>query len=301
MAKSRKALRLRRRVDHVTPLLMLTLLALIMAMVAGPKVYIESQDQSLDHARNEGGLRIGYAVEAPYAFVDEEGEVTGVEPAIAREVARRLGIPSVHWRLVRFGALVDGLLAGDYDVAAAGWFVTKERAQRIAFSHSTLRVQSALLTSAGNPERLHSYDAFAKRPSLRVAVLGNSVEADALLKIVRDKARVVVVPDAAAGAAMVRTGAVNALALSLPTVRWFAGLHPDDFSWAAMDSSAIDQRATDETAFAFRPEDRALREAWDVELTRFIGSKEHQQLLERFGVGNLDRTRRATARVDSLP
>jgi polar amino acid transport system substrate-binding protein len=294
MAKPTKKIRQRRRLDHAAPLLMLCLLTMVLAVVAGPKVYIESHDQSLDRARSTEGLRIGYAVEAPYAFLRADGRVSGVEPAVALEVARRLGITSVQWRLVRFGTLVDGLLAGDYDMVAAGLFVTEERARHVAFSHPTLRVTSALLTSPGNPERLYSYEVFAQRPSLRIAVLGNSVEARALLAIVADSSRVVVVPDAATGAEMVRTGAVHALALSTPTVRWYAAQHPEDFNWAAMDSSAGTRKGVDETAFAFRPEDRALREAWDVELARFVGSPEHRQLLERFGVGVNDASSRAS-------
>jgi polar amino acid transport system substrate-binding protein len=48
-------------------------------------------DDTLTCVRRTGTLRIGYAVEAPYAFLGTNGEVTGESPEVARRIASRLG------------------------------------------------------------------------------------------------------------------------------------------------------------------------------------------------------------------
>src|SRR5690606_16634992 len=67
-------------------------------------------------------LRVGYAIEAPYAFLDEDGRVTGEAPETARWVARRLGRGEPEWVLTEFGSLIGQLQEGRFDVIACGLF-----------------------------------------------------------------------------------------------------------------------------------------------------------------------------------
>jgi len=97
-------------------------------------------DQSLTRLQREGTIRIGYAVEAPYAFLKPGGEVTGESPEVAKVIVGRLGIRHIEWRQSEFGSLISGLEAGRFDVIAAGIFITPERARRISFSEPTFHV-----------------------------------------------------------------------------------------------------------------------------------------------------------------
>ncbi len=242
-------------------------------------------------------LRIGYAVEAPYAFV-VNGTVTGEAPEVARHVATRLGLADIEWRVMDFDALIRELEEGRIDVIAAGMFITPERARRVAFSEPTFQVGPGLLVARGNPLDLHSYADLAAKGDIKAAVLSGSVEEALLWRKGLPEERMVRVPDAQTGRAAVNSGLVQALALSMPTVRWLARNDPSGRTEPAEPFSiAPAMAAVSHGGFAFRPGDDALRAAWDEELRRFIGSPEHQALVAAFGFSADDLPRMTTREV----
>lgn len=245
-----------------------------------------SENDTFAKARRDGAIRIGYAVEAPYAFLTPDGKVTGEAPEIARVIAARLGIPRIEWRLTEFGSLIEGLEARRFDVIAAGLFITPERSRRVTFSSPTFKVASGLLVRKGNPHRLHSYADILKHREVRIAALSGSVEEKRLLQLGLSADRLVRVPDAFSGRAFVSSGQADGLALSAPTIRWVA-LHKvaglTEMAEPFADASPSSPPGSGLGAFAFRPEDRALRAAWDAELSKFIGSDEHRRLVSTFG------------------
>ena len=120
-------------------------------------------------------LRVGYAIEAPFAHLGTDGSVTGESPETAKRVAARLG-REIEWRRTDFGSLIADLENGRIDVIAAGMFITPERGRRIAFSDPSCRVLQGLLVPMNNPLRLDSYEAVAASPHVRVAAIGGSIE-----------------------------------------------------------------------------------------------------------------------------
>lgn len=231
-------------------------------------------------------IRIGYAVEAPYAFLADDGQVTGEAPEMARQVVQRLGIARTEWVQTAFGDLIRDLDAGRIDVIAAGMFITPERATRVLFSDPTFHVRQDLLVRSGNPRQLHTYaDAVSDREA-RIAVLAGAIEERVLLAMGMPRERLLAVPDALTGWVAVASGAVDGLTLSSPSIRWMA---------KASDLSRVELARPFEQppaavagrlgygAFAFRREDAALRDAWNGVLRAFVGSPEHRALVERFG------------------
>lgn len=233
----------------------------------------------------EGGtLRIGYAIEAPYAFVDPTGRVTGEGPEIAREVAARLGIRDVTWFQTDFGTLIQELEDGRIDVIAAGLFITPERSRRVAFSRPTFVAGAALLVAAGNPRELHSYeDILAK--GARVAVLARSVEERVMRRVGNwPEGRLIPVSTAETGMQAVADGRAEAFALSAPSLRWAVKLEKrTGVELAAPFRPPAELAAGAVGGFAFRAGDRVLRQRWDEELARFVGSAEHLVLIRRLG------------------
>ena len=88
-----------------------------------------------------GSLRVGFAVEAPYAYVDAQGQVTGEAPEIFRLMAQRLGIERIDWIRMDFASLLPELQLGRIDAIAAGMFVTPERQRLAAFTRPTAAVR----------------------------------------------------------------------------------------------------------------------------------------------------------------
>lgn len=249
-------------------------------------VWWGGEGDALAQARRAGVIRIGYAVEAPFAFLTTDGRVTGEAPEIARVIATRLGVPRVAWTLEEFGDLIDALEARQFDVIAAGMFFTPERERRVAFSVPTFRTGPGLLVRKGNPLGLHSYADLFRRHEVRVAVLIGSAEEAGLRQHGYPAERLVPVPDASSGRATVRSGQADALALSAPTLRWMMR-HPiagqtEMAEWSAdPGDEPVPSMATG--GFVFRQGDASLRRAWNAELARFIGSEEHRRLVSAFG------------------
>lgn len=230
-------------------------------------------------------LRVGYAEEYPYSFRDATGRVTGESPETARAVLDRLRIKDVRWVLVEFANLIRELERGEIDMIAAGMFITPERSRRIDFSLPTAEVGQGLLVRAGNPENLHSSAELVKRTDVTVAVLSGSVEEQGLKGMGVPEARLFRVPDAATGAAAVKAGRADGLALSGPTVTLMARDSNGMLEASSPFQGLVQDGAecTGSPAFGFRKRDAALRRAVDEVLRGLVGSPEHLALVAPFG------------------
>lgn len=234
-----------------------------------------ARPDALGRIRERGFVRIGYAVEAPYAFVTPGGRVSGESAETARLVASRLGWKT-RWVQTDFDELIPDLLDGRFDMVAAGLFVTPERARLVRFAAPKLRVRPGLLVPRGNPAGLRSMAQLKELARLRVAVLGGSEEERRLRAL--GVPHLVTVPDARAGATAVETGAVDVLALSLPTVRTMAGQNHRLQAIAATDPDGVHL-----VAAAFRPGDRDLVAAWNRAQAQVLGTAEHLREIAAFG------------------
>jgi polar amino acid transport system substrate-binding protein len=248
-----------------------------------------AQGDALARAQQQGVLRVGYANEAPFAYLDPAtGMVTGEAVEVMRAVAQRLGIARVEGVLVEFGSLIPALHAGRFDAIAAGMYITPPRADQVAFTMPTYVVGEGFLVRKGNPLRLHGYADVVAHATARLGVVAGTVEHGHARALGVPEARIVVFPDNASGVAGVRAGRADALALTSLTVRDLlrrgadAGLERAD----PFTDPVIDGRpARGYGAFAVRPADQALRAALDRELSVFLGTPAHQALVERFGFG----------------
>lgn len=241
----------------------------------------DATDDAFDRAHAEGVIRIGYAVEAPYALV-RGGSVTGESPELAKLVTARLGIAEIDWVQVRFSELIPGLSNGTFDAVAAGMFITPERAHLVTFSAPTVRVAPGFLVRAGNPLKLASYFDLLVRTGTRVVVLSGSVEERDLERRGVSPSRMQRVADAETGRRMVADGRADVLALSLPTVRWMAR---DSREVAAVTVTAEPGQpfSTFDVGFAFAPEQQRLARAWSVAQREVLGSPAHLERIAPFG------------------
>jgi polar amino acid transport system substrate-binding protein len=261
-------------------------LLLMFVALSAALTWLAFRDPSLSRIREAGVIRIGYSVEAPYAFLKPDGEVTGESPEVARRIVERLDIPHIEWRYVKFSSLIDELEAGRIDVIAAGMFITPERARRVRFSEPTFHVRQALLVRKGNPLSLHSYEQARQRPGTRIAVLSGSMEEQLLQRMDYPKERLVAVPDARAGRVAVEAGSADGLALSSPTLNRIMTERRESRLEIAEPFAQPPPATTGRLgygAFVFRKKDETLQAAWNEAQKGFIGSPGHVQLLRNFG------------------
>lgn len=245
-------------------------------------------DGSVQRLQRRGSLAVGYALEEPYVQLAADGQPQGESPAAARAVARHLQLPRIDWVQTEFRRLTDELLARRFDLVAAGLFITPERQLKVRFSRPTLQVQPGWLTLRGNPSALGGYADAGRRPGLRLAVLAGSEEQRQLADGAR--AQLVEVPDVQSAQAAVRRGAVDGLALSLPSVRQLASQDPE-----RLQAVPAPGTPTRRVALAMRPDEPALHAAVDRALGRYLGSAEHLRELQRLGLSVADLPASGTA------
>lgn len=274
-------------------------LALLAFLTACSQTGNRPGETTLDRIQREGVVRVGYANEAPYAFMDPQaGKLTGEAPEILREVMARLDINEVEGVLTEFGSLIPGLKANRFDIIAAGMYITPERCEQIAFSNPTYRIGEAFLVQEGNPLGLHSYEDIAAHPSATIGVMGGAVEHGYARQLGIPDDRIIVFPDNPSGLDGVRGGRVDAFAATLLTVQDLLekgnrrGVEiAEPFTQPVIDGEPVYGYG----AFGFRPEDVVLREAVNTQLADFLDSEEHRKLVAPFGFTEATSTEGMTA------
>lgn len=263
--------------------IVIALIAGATLLFAGSVLHVGRTDALVRYRAGES-LRVGYALEEPFATRDAAGRVTGVAPEVLRRILPSVGSGRTTWVHGDFGSLIHELRTGRIDVIASGLEITDERRELVAFSRPTMRVRTGLLVDSGNPLRLDSLAAVARQERARLAVLSGSVEARMASRAGVPESRILSFPDALTAFAAMVSGRADAIALSTLSLRALAS-KGSAHSLAVVRLPDEESRwRTGEIAFAFRHEDRALREAVDAALDDFLGTAAHRALAESFGV-----------------
>jgi len=262
-------------------------LAAAMLVAACSRSVDTSSGGTLEQARRSHKIRIGYANEAPYAYLDiATGKVTGEAPEIARIVLADLGITKVEGVLTEFGSLIPGLNAHRFDIIAAGMYVLPKRCKEVTFSNPTYSVGEAFVVAKGNPKGLHSYKDIARAANATLAVVAGTVErAYARDAGIPDK-RVVVFPDAPGALEGVAAGRADAYAGTSLTVNYLllkADNRQLERAKPFTDPTEGGKLARGYGAFGFRKSDKDLVTAFNKRLAKFIGTEQHRKLVSKFG------------------
>ena len=237
----------------------------------------------MDRAKGDG-LRVAFYNFKPYAYKDDNGNLTGTDVETLRAVLDAMGGKIAEAKSTDWGALIPGVKANRFDVVAAGMFVTPKRCAEVQFSEPTFGIQQAMVVAKGNPKGLTNYESLAEQ-GLKVGVVSGSAQKGYATAVGIDEANISQLPDNPTGVAALRAGRIDAWAVSAPGVRQIIASLPD----APIESTTpfaevAGKVAVSHGAFAFRPEDAAFVEAFNVELKAFIGSDAHVALLQEHGM-----------------
>lgn len=246
----------------------------------------DTATSALSTVKETGKIRVGYANEAPFAFMDSSsGRLTGEAPEVLRHVMKQLGVSEIEGVLTEFGSLIPGLQANRFDVIAAGMYITPERCKQVVFSNPTYGIGSAFIVAEGNPKSLHSFEDVAGKTDARLGVVVGAIESDyAKASGVTDD-QIVVFPDAASAMAGVVGNRVDAYAATALTVndllakRSTGVERAEPFTDPVIDGK--EQRGYG--AFAFRQDDTDLRDAFNEQLASYLGSEAHLAVVKPFG------------------
>lgn len=241
---------------------------------------------TLEKIKRDGKVTVAIAGEAPYGYRDASGRVTGEAPEIARVVLQGIN-PDVDISFVStdFGQLIPGLQSGDFDIAAAGMFITPARCEQVAFSNPTYVVGEAFAVRNGNPKTITDFQSVSDNPKARVGLVAGTVEYNYALVAGIPADRAPLYRNIGKAMEALKAGKVDAVAMTALTTRDIvadeAELQSTPQFFPEVDGDVVKGYG----AFAFRKNDRGLVDAFDQRLEALIGSGEHLSLARQFGFG----------------
>lgn len=236
----------------------------------------------LDRLRAQGVVRLGIAGEIPFGYIDTDGRLTGEAPELATAIFKRLGVDRVQPVPTEFGSLIPGLNSQQFDVVAAGMYVNAERCAQVIFADPDYQMLDAFIVRKGNPKGLRSYqDVVAKKAKFATGTGYAEIQyaVDAGYK----ESEILIVPDQVAGLNAVEAGRVDVFAGTALTVREVVKKSAKTESTEPFAPVIKGQRHVDGGAFAFRPTETRLRDAFNTELHALKRSGELFRILRPFG------------------
>ena len=233
----------------------------------------------LDQLKEQGFARIAIANEPPWTMVTTGGEVSGAAPDLARAVMNKMGVEDIVASVSEYGAMIPGVQARRFDMVAAGLFIKPERCEAVLFSQPDLCDAESFMIKAGNPLNLKSFADVASSGA-KIGVVGGGTEEKLAIEAGVDRANIVVVPDPQSGAKLLQDGRIDVYALPVLSI--------SDLLKKAKDPSLAMFAPVENTPIfcagvAFRKQDGALRDAYDVALAEMKASGEFAAIIEPYG------------------
>ncbi|GHE96620.1 ectoine/hydroxyectoine ABC transporter substrate-binding protein EhuB [Streptomyces longispororuber] len=244
---------------------------------------------TLARLKSQGTVRLGIAGEAPYGYIDDDGDFTGEAVELARIIFKRLGVDRVQPVATDFSSLIPGLKTQQFDVVAAGMYINAERCRQVIFSDPEYQMLDSFIVRKGNPMGLRTYqDVVRKKAKFGTgtgyAEIGYAVDAG------YEESDIVILQDPVAGLNAVEAGRIDVFGGTALTTR---GVVRKSSKAEATEPFApvIDgKKHVDGGGFTFRPTDTGLRDAFNVEIHKMKKSGELFRVLRRFGFTKAEMT-----------
>ena len=272
-----------------------TLAAALLVGTAG-----QASAATLKEVKERGYIRVAVANEIPYGYMDMNGEAKGAGPDVAKQVMKQLGIGEIKWVTTNFGSLIPGLRANRFDMVAAEMAVLPQRCKEVLFSEPNSSYGEGLLVAKGNPDNIHTFEAFAKNDK-KIAIMAGADQLEMLQALGVPSNRMVTISNNADAISTVATGRASAYAATSLTVSQLADksdkVEPaSDFT----DPVVNGQPARSWGAFTFTQESKDLRDAVSAELAKFKKTDDWQKIMSNYGFSPTDAKESFTKTTEQL-
>lgn len=256
-----------------------------LTLAAGLGLAATAQATTLQQVKSAGYIRGANANEVPYAYMDADGNAKGIGPDVAKAVWQSLGVKEIDWTVVPFGALIPGLKARRFDFVAAEQNILPDRCKQVQFTTPNSSYGEGLLVPKGNPKNLHSYEDFKKNPKLKVAIVSGADQLDFFHGLGVPDSQIVMIQANADAPSTVSTGRADAYAATELTVAKLAqaggGLvQAEPFTDPVIKGKTVRSYG----GFDFRPQDKALYEAYNKALIAFKKTDAYKKILMSYGL-----------------
>ena len=106
----------------------------LVLLVSGCITQEEAKDPTILRIKQAGKIVVGTAATyEPMEYVNDKGEIVGLDIDIAKEIASDLGV-DLEIRDMEFDKLIDAVSKGEVDMIIAAITITQERAEKVSFS-----------------------------------------------------------------------------------------------------------------------------------------------------------------------
>lgn len=226
---------------------------------------------SLAEIQKRGVLRVGVVANAPWVLRDKDGQWTGLDVDLVRQLAK-----DMRWKIelvpTAWATAIDDLRNGHFDMLASGLSVTPQRALLLKYSQAYGNFALGLVV---NRKALGNTDLLALETGTkhRIGVLSGTVT-EATTKTYLGNSEVVDISDESQAVKDVRSGKLDGLLAEQPLPDAVAHTYPDQLR--TLDVSSFGKTAH---AFAVRHNDQDLLDvinAWMVyqQAAGFISERE---------------------------
>lgn len=234
-------------------------------------------------------IQVGVANEEPYGYIDvEANEVTGAAPEIARAVLQSIGYEDIEGNVADFGALIQGVSQGQFDIATAAMDIRPERCENGNFGNIEMQYGEGIVVKSGNPLGIMSYDDIVANPDIQVAVMRGANQMNYLEELGINSDQFVEADSIADNMAAVESGNADVMVATDATANVAAQNNSsgnvefvEGFEQPIIDGESV--MAYGAAVFPQSDEGDEMREAYNEGLQELIDSGELLEILEEFG------------------
>jgi len=227
---------------------------------------------------------LAYIDEPPFGMSNQSGSASGSDIELAEEILRSIGVRSVECRLTTFSELLPGVAAGRWDISVP-LFVTAERAELVVFGVPVWALYDGFLVRAGNPKHLTSYEGLARAGDALLGVITGQVQHDAARRAGVPESRIKQYLHQQEAIDALLEGRIDAYASTALGNRTLVR-HIGNAALSAIshDLTAATPYAPPKGAFSFAKVNVALRNEFDIQLRKYLGSLDHRSKMGRYGL-----------------
>jgi polar amino acid transport system substrate-binding protein len=246
-------------------------------------------ETTLEKIKREGVIKIGIFNEVPAGYVTEDGKITGESPEVLRVVLEDMGgIEMEAFITDEFGALIPGLIAGRFDIIAAGLYINPKRCEQVGFTRPTARYGEAIMVLKGNPMNIHSYEDVRDNTAAIMAAATGGMQSKYSEATGIPADRILLVPNYPTALAALRSGRAHAVGAPATVAQAILNQTTDgdvELADPFVHPTFEGKKAIAYAGLAVRKDDEDLLAAINASLDKTVNTPKHLAMIEPFGFG----------------
>ena len=260
-----------------------------LGLTAFPSI-LSAKTGTLADIKKRGYLLYGFNGEKPYNYMDAEGNLTGSEIDLAREIAKSIGIEEVQGVAMNFDSFIPAIMAGRIDTCLP-IFVKPPRCQKIQYCRSHLIEGQSAIVSSGNPKSINGWDDLVSK-DVKIGLIAGTTPNEIAKSAGVDDGKITRFQDTTTMSAGMKSGRVDVIVEATSTIRlMYEELDSSKFervsSWSK--PSNYSGSITFFAAYPFSLDATDLKDAFDSRLEIMLANGKVNEITGKYGFGQADR------------